>query len=100
MAHITGGGITENLDRVLPETCDAKIARGSWRVPRIFRTVGEAAALADDELYRTFNMGIGYTLVVDRRLAADAAAVLHERGERVFEIGEIVEGTGKVTYGG
>jgi len=100
MAHITGGGITENLDRVLPVACDAHIVRGSWRVPRIFDLVGEAAALSDDELYKTLNMGIGYALIVDRRLAADAAAVLKERGERVYEIGEIVEGSGKVTYGG
>ena len=100
MAHITGGGITENLDRVLPETCDARIVRGSWRVPRVFDLVAREAGLDADEMYKTFNMGIGFVLVVDRRLAADAAAVLREAGERVFEIGEIVEGTGRVTYDG
>jgi len=100
MAHITGGGITENLDRALPSDCDAHVARGCWPVPRIFGVVGEAAGLSEDELYRTFNMGIGFMLVVDARLAPDAAALLRERGERVYEIGEIVEGTGKVVYGG
>jgi phosphoribosylformylglycinamidine cyclo-ligase len=100
MAHITGGGITENLDRVLPKDCDARIVRGSWRVPRIFGLLESEAALDADEMYRTFNMGIGFTIVVDRRLAPDAAAALHDAGERVFEIGEVVEGTGRVTYDG
>jgi phosphoribosylformylglycinamidine cyclo-ligase len=100
MAHITGGGITENLDRALASDCDARIARGCWPVPRIFGVVEEAAALSEDDLYRTFNMGIGYMLIVDGRLAADAAAALREHGERVYEVGEIVEGTGKVVYGG
>ena len=100
MAHITGGGITENLDRVLPSGCDARIARGTWRVPRVFDLIAKEAALGEDETYRTFNMGIGFALVVDRRLAADASAALHESGERVFEIGEIAVGTGRVTYDG
>jgi len=100
MAHITGGGITENLDRVLPPSCDARIVRSAWRVPRIFDLIAREAALGDEEMCRTFNMGIGYTLVVDPRLAPDAAAALRESGERVFEVGEIVEGMGKVTYDG
>ena len=100
MAHITGGGITENLDRVLPDECDARIVRGSWRVPQVFDAIGQAAALEADELYRTFNMGIGFMLVVDARLAPDAAAFLRERGERVYEVGEIVEGSGRVVYRG
>ncbi len=100
MAHITGGGITENLDRVLPPGCDARVVRSAWRVPRIFDLIAREAALGDEEMCRTFNMGIGYTLVVDPRLAPDAAAALRESGERVFEVGEIVEGMGKVTYDG
>ncbi len=100
MAHITGGGITENLDRALPDSCDASIAKAAWRVPRVFGLIAQEAALDDAEMYRTFNMGIGFALVVDRRLAADASALLHEAGERVFEIGEVTEGSGKVTYDG
>jgi phosphoribosylformylglycinamidine cyclo-ligase len=98
MAHITGGGITENLDRVLPNGCDAQIVRGSWRVPRVIETVVEAAALDEDEAYRTFNMGIGFMLVLDPEDAPDAAARLQAAGERVYEIGEIVTGDGKVVY--
>ncbi len=98
MAHITGGGITENLDRALPATCDARVVRGSWKVPAVFGLVQEAAGIDDDSMYRTFNMGVGLALVVDPKHAPAAAAKLLELGETVAEIGEIVEGTGVVTY--
>ncbi len=98
MAHITGGGITENLNRVLPAGCDAKVVRGSWRVPRVIETVVEAAGLSADDAYTTFNMGIGFVLVVARGQAAHVAGKLRDAGERVYEIGEIVEGEGKVVY--
>jgi len=98
MAHITGGGITENLDRVLPSACDARIAARSWKVPRIFDVLADATALGDDELFRTFNMGIGFAIVLDPAHAPAAAAALREAGEHVYEIGEIVEGSGAVVY--
>jgi phosphoribosylformylglycinamidine cyclo-ligase len=98
MAHITGGGITENLDRVLPETCDALVHRGSWKVPPVFGIVQEAAGIDDDAMYRTFNMGVGFALVVDSKHAPAAAAKLRELGESVAEIGEIESGTGVVRY--
>ena len=98
MAHITGGGITENLDRALPEGCDALVHRGSWKVPQVFGLVQQAAGIDDDSMYRTFNMGIGFALVLDPKDAPAAAAKLRELGETVSEIGEIVEGTGAVVY--
>lgn len=98
MAHITGGGITENLDRVLPRDCDAEVMRGAWRVPRVFDVVAEAASLDEDEMYRTFNMGVGFALVCAPSQAPVLAAKLRETGERVSEIGEITEGTGVVRY--
>ncbi|MFU8891361.1 MAG: phosphoribosylformylglycinamidine cyclo-ligase [Anaerosomatales bacterium] len=98
MAHITGGGITENLDRVLPGGCDAEIVRGSWRVPPVFGLIADAAGLDDDEMHRTFNMGVGFMIVVSPAHAPRAAAILQAAGERVFEIGAIVEGTGGVRY--
>lgn len=98
MAHITGGGITENLDRVLPVDCDARIVRGSWVVPDTISLACEAAALPADEALRTFNMGIGFALVLDPARAPEAAALLRASGEKVFEIGEIVDGQGKVSY--
>jgi len=100
MAHITGGGITENLNRVLPETCDARVVRGSWRVPRVIETVVEAAGLSDDDAYSTFNMGIGFALVVSAKDAPGVAIKLRDAGERVYEIGDIIEGSGKVVYSG
>jgi len=98
MAHVTGGGITENLDRVLPDECDAVVYRGSWKVPRVIQTVVEAAGLSEDEAYKTFNMGIGLTMVLDPAHAPDAAAKLRAAGETVAEVGEIVSGSGRVTY--
>jgi phosphoribosylformylglycinamidine cyclo-ligase len=98
MAHITGGGITENLDRVLPATCDAVIASGSWPVPRAIELAVEAASLPADEALRTFNMGIGFALVVAKSDAPAAAVLLRGEGESVFEIGEIIQGEGKVSY--
>jgi phosphoribosylformylglycinamidine cyclo-ligase len=98
MSHITGGGITENLDRVLPDACDARVVRGSWKVPQVFRLVQEAAGIDSESMYRTFNMGVGFALVVDARQAPALAARLRELGETVSEIGEIVEGSGVVAY--
>lgn len=98
MAHITGGGITENLDRALPEGCDARVVTGSWKVPRIFDILAEETLLPPQEMYRTFNMGIGMALLVDAARAADVAATLRAAGESVFEIGEVVAGEGKVVY--
>lgn len=99
MAHITGGGITENLNRVLPKTLDARIVPGSWKVPRVFGLVSEEAEIRAEEMFRTFNMGIGFCVVVDAKDAAGAAALLREHGETVSEIGQIVPGKGEVVYG-
>ena len=98
MAHITGGGITENLDRVLPEGVDAELHRAAWPVPAVFDAVAGAANLDDDSMLRTFNMGIGFMLVMDPVDAPEAAAKLIAAGERVYEIGEIVAGDGNVRY--
>ncbi|MBI5232406.1 MAG: phosphoribosylformylglycinamidine cyclo-ligase [Coriobacteriales bacterium] len=100
MAHITGGGVTENLARVLPDSVDASLVRGSWPVPKVIDAVVEAAALPVDEAYRTFNMGLGFALVFAADDAPKAAAALREAGERPYEVGDIVAGTGEVTYRG
>jgi phosphoribosylformylglycinamidine cyclo-ligase len=98
MAHITGGGITENLDRVLPDDCDARVYPDSWRQPAIFSAIQQAASLGSDEMLKTFNMGVGFALVFPELRAPSAAAILRGAGETVYEIGEIVEGTGAVVY--
>jgi phosphoribosylformylglycinamidine cyclo-ligase len=98
MAHITGGGITENLNRVLPDDLDARVARDSWRVPKVFRLLQDEGGIDADEMYRTFNMGVGFCVIVEAKDAPDAAMLLRDCGETVSEIGEIVAGSGEVVY--
>src|SRR5581483_5370340 len=81
MAHITGGGITENLPRVLPAGCAAEVDRSAWEAPPIFRLIAERGSVAIEEMYRTFNMGIGMILVVAPGDGDRAIAQLRERGE-------------------
>ena len=98
MSHITGGGVTENLARVLPQGIGARLYRSSWKVPPVFAAIQQAAALDDAAMLRTFNMGVGFALLFDPAEAPEAAAVLREAGERVYEIGEAVAGATEVTY--
>jgi phosphoribosylformylglycinamidine cyclo-ligase len=92
MAHVTGGGITGNLPRVLPEGRRAVIQRSAWDVPAVFRTLQEAGRVAQAEMFRTFNMGIGYLLVVPAAEADAVTATLAAGGEQVVRLGEIVAG--------
>jgi phosphoribosylformylglycinamidine cyclo-ligase len=92
MANITGGGLTGNLPRVLPEGCRARVRRRAWTVPPVFETLREAGGVEDAEMFRTFNMGIGYVLVLPPGAVAAARAALIAAGETVFELGEIVPG--------
>ena len=98
MAHVTGGGITENLPRVLPDGCQAVIDPRAWPVPRIFRVIQEGGRVEEAEMRRTFNMGLGYLLVMRAGDAARAAQQLTAAGERVFEVGEIRDGVRSVVY--
>ena len=92
MAHITGGGLLGNLPRVLPEGSRAILRRGAWRVPPVFEALRQAGHVTDDEMVRTFNMGVGYVVVVSAADADRAFAVLTQAGETVSRIGEIVAG--------
>ncbi|MDA2933866.1 phosphoribosylformylglycinamidine cyclo-ligase [Acidobacteria bacterium AH-259-D05] len=98
LAHITGGGITENLARVLPSDLDAEIKRGTWEIPPIFRFILERGKVKTDEMYRTFNMGVGMILVAAGERAERAQDFLSARGEQFYLIGEITTGKGKVRY--
>ncbi len=98
VAHITGGGITENLNRVLPESLDAEVEWGTWDVPPVVQAAVEAANLSDTEAYRTFNMGVGMCVVCDPDAVDDIAESLTAAGETVFPVGRIVKGTGQVIY--
>jgi len=92
MAHITGGGLPGNVPRVLPEGCRAVIRRSAWPVPPVFETLAVAGQVADAEMLRTFNMGIGYVLVVGPEDADRAAAQLRAAGETVYCLGEVMAG--------
>jgi phosphoribosylformylglycinamidine cyclo-ligase len=96
MAHITGGGLVENLPRVLPQGCDAALSTGRWTRPPIFDLIRDAGGVAEEEMYRVFNMGIGFVLVASAHFAPAIAARLAAAGETVQPIGTIVRGTGRV----
>jgi phosphoribosylformylglycinamidine cyclo-ligase len=99
MAHITGGGITENLPRVLPEGTAARIHLDSWEVPPVFRFLQRAGAVPDDEMRRTFNLGIGLIVVCDEASALRVLQRLAEAGEEdAARIGRVVEGDRGVAY--
>ena len=92
MAHITGGGLPGNVPRVLPDGCRAMLRRGTWPVPPVFEALREAGRVTEAEMFRTFNMGIGYVVIVPAPAAERAVAVLTAAGETVGPIGEIVAG--------
>jgi phosphoribosylformylglycinamidine cyclo-ligase len=98
IAHITGGGITGNLPRILPAGCGALITRSTWEVPPIFGFLRNKGGIAEDEMYRTFNMGIGMILVVSRDKVKRLLAKATRLGEKAFLIGEIIRGSRKVSY--
>jgi len=98
MAHITGGGITENLPRVLPRGVSAVIEFGSWRVPPIFTHMQKLGNVPHDDMMRTFNMGLGMLVVVPSKNFKKAESVLDRAGESFYKVGRIVKGERKVSY--
>jgi phosphoribosylformylglycinamidine cyclo-ligase len=98
MAHITGGGITENTPRMLPKSTAALIRKGTWNIPPIFSLIQQKARIDDDEMYRDFNMGIGMVLAVPAKHADAVMKKTKKLGERAYLIGEIVKGKQVVKY--
>ena len=102
LAHITGGGLLENIPRVLPQDCAAQLGKGSWPQTELFAWLQATAGIDDVEMNRTFNNGIGMVVVIDATHAAACAQTLRDAGEAVYEIGAIVQaqvGTAKVMVG-
>jgi phosphoribosylformylglycinamidine cyclo-ligase len=95
LAHITGGGITGNVPRILPRGMRARIRRDAWPRPPLFQWLQREGNVAEDEMLRVFNCGIGMIVVVDAAHAAQAARTLREAGETVHEIGAIEAGSGE-----
>jgi phosphoribosylformylglycinamidine cyclo-ligase len=98
MAHITGGGITENLPRTLPSGTGAEIVRSSWDVSPIFRFLQRAGDIPVEEMFRTFNMGIGLILICARSASERILDSLERSGERPYLIGRVAEGDRSVVY--
>ena len=99
LAHITGGGLTENLPRVLPEGLGAVINLDAWELPPVFRWLATTANMAEAELLKTFNCGIGMILAVDPSRAEAVSALLAELGETVIPLGQIIAGEGVIYQG-
>ena len=98
-AHVTGGGVPGNLARVLPDGLGAEIRRGAWPEPRIFSVVAEAGRVADEEMARVFNLGLGMLAVVPAGEVAAALASLAAAGHDAWEVGRIVDGGGVAVAG-
>jgi phosphoribosylformylglycinamidine cyclo-ligase len=92
LAHITGGGLLENIPRVIPDGCHAVVDTDNWSLPALFATLQAGGRVAAEEMTRTFNCGVGMAVVVDRGSAEEVAGDLEAAGETVFEIGRIDQG--------
>ena len=95
-AHITGGGIPGNLSRVIPPNCDAVVDKNSWEIPQIFRFLQTKGEVPEDEMWRVFNMGIGFVFIVSKEELESFVQFLKIKGESFHIIGEITKGSGKV----
>jgi phosphoribosylformylglycinamidine cyclo-ligase len=94
MAHITGGGLPENLPRILPPGLGVQLDKSAWAVPPIFSLIQKRGAVPEAEMYRTFNMGIGFVCLVSPEAAEKACASLEEAGEQPVIIGQVTHGAG------
>ncbi|MBA4601061.1 phosphoribosylformylglycinamidine cyclo-ligase [Thermoactinomyces mirandus] len=99
-AHITGGGLAENVPRVLPEGVCAVIDRSSWKVPPIFSIIQKEGAIADEDMFRTFNMGIGMVLIVPKDEAEAVMQAACESGETAYPVGRLASGNRQVEWAG
>ena len=91
IAHITGGGFYDNIPRVLPDGTAASIDKGSWYIPPIFETIRKRSKLKSEELYRTFNMGIGMAVILDKGEISSAINRLKKSGVKAWDIGEVIK---------
>ena len=96
LAHITGGGFFENINRIIPDNCNAVINSKAWRVPAIFEFLQEKGNVTEKEMYRVFNMGIGMAVILDRKDIGSAREILNKNHEDLLEIGTVDAGKGIV----
>ncbi|MCZ8516170.1 phosphoribosylformylglycinamidine cyclo-ligase [Paenibacillus filicis] len=100
MAHITGGGFLENIPRVLPEGVNVEINYGSWPILPIFELMQKEGGISNNDMFRTFNMGIGMVVIVAEEHAAKAAEVFEAQGEKAYTLGRVTAGERVVTFNG
>jgi phosphoribosylformylglycinamidine cyclo-ligase len=98
MAHITGGGLIENLPRILPDGLEIKINKGSWDIPPVFNMIQKIGQVEDGEMYRTFNMGIGYVIIAPEEEADGILKAVDQLGEKSWIIGRVSGGEGGVVF--
>ncbi len=98
LAHITGGGLTENIPRILPEGTGVNIIKGSWPILPIFNLMQSLGDIDEVEMYRTFNMGIGMVIVCNTESAGSVVAHLESVGQQLYEIGKVIAGDRVVTF--
>jgi phosphoribosylformylglycinamidine cyclo-ligase len=91
IAHITGGGFYDNIPRVLPHGTAASVDKASWRAPHIFEIIKRRSRLDDSEMYRTFNMGVGMAVILDKKEISAAIARLKRLGIKAWDIGEVIK---------
>ena len=96
LVHITGGGFPGNIPRVLPEGLGARVHRGSWEIPPLFKLIQKGGAVDEDEMFRTFNMGVGMVVVVAPEDLHEVEHSLERRGETSFVIGSVAPGSGVI----
>ncbi|MFN2456420.1 MAG: AIR synthase-related protein, partial [Pyrinomonadaceae bacterium] len=99
LAHITGGGLTDNIPRILPPGTAVEIKKGSWPILPIFQIMQKLGSVTEAEMYRTFNMGVGMVIVTSKSDAGVVKSHLQQPGEQVYEIGRVVEGQREVFFG-
>jgi phosphoribosylformylglycinamidine cyclo-ligase len=100
MSHITGGGFIENIPRMLPEHCDAEVDVGSWPIPPLFQLLQEKGKISHEDMFSTFNMGIGLVLAIKNEHAIEAIHFLETIGEKAYLIGRIGRGSKGIHLGG
>jgi phosphoribosylformylglycinamidine cyclo-ligase len=100
MAHITGGGLPGNLNRVLPETMDAQVDTGSWDTPNLFKVLAEAGAVERGEMFRAFNMGVGMVVISDTAESSRIQEHARAQGVAAWTMGAVTKGSGRVILKG
>lgn len=96
IAHITGGGFYENINRIIPASCDVLIKKDSWEIPPVFNLLQQFGNISSKEMFRVFNMGIGMVIIISKNDAGLLNNIMASPGENIFKIGDIIPGNGNV----